>query len=221
MSNLPQQITDCFFRALETASVSETPYRHWYLSDLFPDDVVAAITALEFPTANLNGISGSREVHNDTRHYFDQANIGKYETVAAIADAFQAPSMAARIEKFFGAKIDGTFLRLEYAQDIEGFWLQPHTDIGVKRFTLLMYLSEGPDHDMLGTDIYADADTWAKRTPFAPNMAMAFVPNDHTWHGFEQRPIKGVRKSLILNYVTTDWRDHAQLAFPDTLVRTG
>jgi len=216
---IADRVTRSFFGALETASVSQSPYHHWYLTDLFPEDVVSSLAALEFPTGNLKGVSGSREVHNDTRHYFDQENIQRFETISAVAQAFQSAPMAARITDFFGADIDGALLRLEYAQDIDGFWLQPHTDIGVKQFTLLIYLSDGPDHDMLGTDIYADKATWAKRTPFAPNMAIAFVPNDHTWHGFEKRPIKGVRKSLIMNYVTTDWRDREQLAFPQTPVR--
>ena len=35
-------------------------------------------------------------------------------------------------------------------------------------------------------------------------------------HGFEPRQIDGVRKSVIVNYVTNDWRAREQLAFPDT-----
>ena len=42
---------------------------------------------------------------------------------------------------------------------------------------------------------------------------MIFVPADDTFHGFERRPIKGVRKSLIINYVTDEWRAREQLAF--------
>ena len=117
-----------------------------------------------------------------------------------------------------GTDLGGTYLRIEYAQDIEGFWLKPHTDIGVKRFTLLIYLSDEPGQDVLGTDIYADADTWVGRSPFAPNKAMIFVPSDRSWHGFEPRPIPGVRKSLIINYVTNDWRAREQLSFPDAPV---
>ena len=45
---------------------------------------------------------------------------------------------------------------------------------------------------------------------------MMFVPSDITYHGFERRPIEGVRKSLIINYVTDEWRAREQLAFPDT-----
>ena len=41
---------------------------------------------------------------------------------------------------------------------------------------------------------------------------MIFIPGDDTWHGFIKRPIKGVRRSLIVNYVTGAWRDRYELA---------
>ena len=44
---------------------------------------------------------------------------------------------------------------------------------------------------------------------------MVFVPAGNTFHGFEGRTIEGVRKSVIINYVTEDWRAREQLAFPD------
>ena len=107
-----------------------------------------------------------------------------------------------------------TFVRIEYAQDTDGFWLKPHTDIGVKMFTMLIYMSDDPRHADLGTDIYADENTHVGRSPFEPNSAMIFVPSKNTWHGFEKRPIHGVRRSIIVNYVTNDWRAREQLAFP-------
>lgn len=75
------------------------------------------------------------------------------------------------------------------------------------------------DHDDLGTDIYRSRDERVGRSPFKPNSAMIFVPSDKTWHGFERRPIAGVRKSVILNYVTHEWRAREQLSFPDAPVR--
>ena len=128
--------------------------------------------------------------------------------------------MVQHLEEYFSAQLDDTFLRIEYACDTTGFWLQPHTDLGVKRLTILHYISDDADQSDLGTDIYNADKSWAKRTPFAANMAMAFVPGDATYHGFEPRDIKGVRKTLIINYVTHDWRDREQLAYPDTPVRT-
>ncbi len=212
------RIFDSFTSTLAKAERFETPYRHWFLGNLFPADIVDALQGVSFPVAALDGVSGKRELHNDTRHYVDQENIERFPAFAALAHGFQAPKMVRAIEEFFDADLEGTFLRIEHAQDVTGFWLEPHTDLGVKRLTVLIYMSDGDGHDKLGTDVYDDGKNWVKRSPFAPNTAMAFVPGDNTYHGFEGRDINGVRKSLILNYVTTDWRDREQLAFPEKLV---
>ena len=144
----------------------------------------------------------------------DAAAIAAYPVCRNLADAFHHPATVAMVEDVTGARLDGCCLRIEYAQDTDGFWLQPHTDLGVKKFTLLYYL--GPKGVLdLGTDVYADADTWSHRAPFEPGGALAFVPSDSTWHGFERRPIPVVRKSLIINYVTEEWRAREQLAYPD------
>ena len=65
------------------------------------------------------------------------------------------------------------------------------------------------------TDIYDQSKKHVGRSPFAPNAAMVFVPSNITYHGFEPRRIEGVRKSVIVNYVTAEWRAREQLAFPD------
>jgi hypothetical protein len=184
---------------------------------MLPADVVQALDALPFEAPALDGVSGSREIHNNTRRYIDADAIAAYPVCRAVAEAFQDPRTVAAVEQVTGAQLDGCCLRIEYAQDTDGFWLQPHTDLGVKKFTLLYYLSPESQDD-LGTDIYADAKTWSHRAPFTPGAALAFVPSDNTWHGFEPRPIPVVRKSLIVNYVTAEWRAREQLAYPDTPV---
>ena len=46
-----------------------------------------------------------------------------------------------------------------------------------------------------------------------------FVPSDNTYHGFEKREIPRVRRTVIVNYVTQDWRAREQLAYPTIPVR--
>jgi hypothetical protein len=197
----------------------EAPYLHWIVNRLLPADVLADLKALKLPVYDPGALSGKREYHNDTRHYIDAGNIAQHDCAAALANAFQAPRMVRAIEAFFDTVIDGAFLRIEYAQDVSGFWLEPHTDLGVKRLTMLIYLSDSAAHNDLGTDIYDAEKIRVKRAPFIDNSAMCFVPGGNTYHGFDPREIDGVRKSLILNYVTTDWRDREQLCFPEKLVR--
>ncbi|WP_372781114.1 hypothetical protein [Phenylobacterium sp.] len=203
-----------FAKSLRTAAACEDPYRHWLLRDVLPDDMAAAMNALPFPAPALSGLSGSREIHNNTRRYVDDDAIAAHPVCRSLADAFHHPETVAAIEEITGARLDGCCLRIEYAQDTDGFWLQPHTDLGVKKFTLLYYLSPAGEPD-LGTDVYLNAETWSHRAPFEPGGALAFVPSDRTWHGFEPRPIPGVRKSLIVNYVTEEWMAREQLAYPD------
>jgi hypothetical protein len=70
----------------------------------------------------------------------------------------------------------------------------------------------------MGTDLYADTQTWAARAPFLWNSALVFVPSDNTFHGFERRDIPRMRRSVIINYVTQAWIARDQLAFPTTPV---
>ncbi len=211
------EISRAFIASCEAARTFAQPYPHFLMDRIFPGSVAAQVAALPFTAPALAGESGRRELHNETRSYFDAAAIARFPVVAEVAKALQSSEVARAVSAAFNAPIDGTYLRLEYAMDTDGFWLEPHTDLGVKKFTCLIYLSEG--HENLGTDIYADRETHVERSPFLPNTAMVFVPSDKTWHGFEKRPIHGVRKSLILNYVTTDWRAREQLSYPDQLVR--
>jgi hypothetical protein len=204
---------------VDSADVHEAPYRHWYVHGVFPEDTYRDLKEMPFPVADLGGVSGTREAHNPDRVYFAGENLRKFESARAAAEAFQDAGTVALIGEAFGAPLDNTYVRIEYAQDTDGFWLKPHTDIGVKMFTMLIYMSDDPRHADLGTDIYADEKTRVGRSPFEPNSAMIFVPSTTTWHGFEARPIRGVRRSIIVNYVTPDWRAREQLAFPEAPVR--
>ena len=208
-------VVQSFVRSVDTAKRSDRPYINWSLVHCFPDDVVDDILALPFEAPSLEGVSGKRELHNNTRKYFDVENREHFTVCEAVADAFQDKRVTSHIEKVFGTDLKGSYLRIEFAQDIDGFWLEPHTDLGVKVFTMLLYLSKDPSHADLGTDIYDVNKKQVGRSVFVSNAAMVFVPSNNTYHGFEKRPIKGVRTSLIINYVTNEWRAREQLAFPE------
>jgi hypothetical protein len=204
-----------FLDSVKTSKSAAQPYRHWVLTACLPADTVDDILALPFDAPSLDGVSGKRELHNNTRKYFDVDNRAQFPVCEAVAQAFQSDKVTSEIEKTFGTNLEGTYLRIEFAQDIEGFWLEPHTDLGVKAFTMLAYLSKDPSHRELGTDIYDGDKRHVGRSPFEPGGAMIFIPGSNTYHGFEKRPIKGVRTSLIINYVTNEWRAREQLSFPE------
>lgn len=215
MAITSQAIVDSVLKSIDTSKRIEKPYRHWLLSKCLPDDAVDAILGLPFEAPPLDGVSGKRELHNNTRKYFDAENMGRFAVCKAFNDAFQSRTVTDHIEKHFGTDLTGSYLRVEIAQDTDGFWLEPHSDLGVKLFTMLLYTSKDPSHKDLGTDIYDADKTHVGRSPFESNAALVFVPSSITFHGFEKRKIDGVRKSVIINYVTNEWRAREQLAFPN------
>lgn len=196
-----------------------SPFRHWLLENVLPETVARELSTLPFEAPDLHGVSGKRELHNDTRQYFDAGNNSRFLVCDAMARLFQAPETVGLLQQVTGADLSNTNVRIEYCCDSDCFWLQPHTDLGVKRITMLIYLPDGPDQEDLGTDIYRDPYTWAGRAPFKWNSALIFVPGSNTYHGFEKRDIPRVRRSIIINYVTQDWKAREQLAYPETPVK--
>jgi len=208
-----------FLAALAHITRKTEPYRYWLLQKVLPDEAASAIA--ELPIARPDGLvfSGRRETNNARRIYFGEHARREFPVARACAEAFQSPEIVAAIERECGADLAGTNLRIEYCQDTDGFWLEPHADISVKRFTMSLYLCRGEESVDMGTDIYDRGRTWVGRAPSDFNSAMIFIPSPEAIHGFTPRPIKGVRKSLIVNYVTQDWRNRQELAFPETPVR--
>ena len=215
MTSTADDVVHSLLKSFGQGQQNETPYRHWFLSGCLPEDTLDDILDLPFEAPDLGGVSGKRELHNATRTYFDVDNRKKYTHCEAFSQAFQDKRVTEVVESKFGTNLDGTYLRIEYAQDTGGFWLQPHSDLGVKNFTMLLYMSKDESHKTLGTDIYDANKQHVGQSPFESNGALVFIPADNTFHGVEPRTIEGVRKSIIINYVTDEWRAREQLAFPD------
>ncbi|MBX9587976.1 MAG: hypothetical protein K2X43_01645 [Hyphomonadaceae bacterium] len=131
----------------------ERPYKYWLAKSCLPQAAVEQVLDLPFPAPTLDGVSGKREMHNATRKYFDVENRSRFPVCEGLCQAFQAKAVTEEIRDRFGARLSGTYLRVEMAQDTEGFWLEPHSDLGVKTFTMLLYLSKDAQHATLGTDI--------------------------------------------------------------------
>lgn len=210
-----EDVVQCLLKCFDRGQQNETPYRHWFLSGCLPQDLLDDISSMPLEAPDLDGVSGKRELHNATRTYFDVDSRQQFPCCEVFAQAFQDRRVSQYVEKKFGTKLDGTYLRIEYAQDTGGFWLEPHSDLGVKTFTMLIYISKNESHKDLGTDIYDTEKNHVGRSPFESNGALVFVPAENTFHGFEPRTIDGIRKSIIVNYVTDAWRAREQLAFPD------
>lgn len=201
-------IATWFLSCLTEADHRTAPYDHWLLGNCLPEETVREVAALPIAPPAAVPFDGRRESGNSTRIFCNAGNQARFPVCAALAEAFADPSVISVLELATGAPVSQGRLRIEYCQDVDGFWLEPHLDIKVKLFTMLIYLSDDPALADAGTDIY-DGSPEHKRVgtaPYAPNAGLIFIPGTDTWHGFSPRPIKGVRKSLIVNYVTPDWR---------------
>ena len=199
--------------SLAQAEFHPYPYPNWRLAGLFPEGIAAQLAQLPFAPPPMDGGSGRREASNEHRRYFAGGELNRHPVMRRVAEAFQSAEVASALAQSTGAKLGGAYLRIEYAVDQDGFWLEPHTDLGVKTLTLLIQLAS-PGQSDLGTDIYGGPSDWRERASFGWNEALLFVPSDNTWHGFEPRRISGLRRSVIVNYVTNDWCAREQLAFP-------
>ncbi|MDQ2101996.1 2OG-Fe(II) oxygenase [Azospirillum isscasi] len=214
----PDTVQNAFIRCLDDALIKDEPYRHWLLSRALPEEAAEGIAGLPWAPPPVGDTQGKRDTNNATRSYFSVRSRAEHAVCDAVAGAFQGRAVTQAIRRACGVDLSGSSLRIEYCQDTDGFWLEPHTDIGVKKFTMLIYLSKGPDCADWGTDVLNASRTVVARAPFAFNGGLVFIPGTDTWHGFAPRPIRGVRKSIIVNYVGPEWRARHELAFPDTPV---
>lgn len=201
--------------AVAAATNRPAPYAHWLPEAMLPDPLIDAIVDLPLAAPDIGDTQGRRETHNSSRLFFGAAQQQAFAVCRALALALQAPETVGTFRERTGAELSGSYLRIEYCLDRDGFWLEPHTDIGAKFFTMLIYLADPPPGEDWGTDLYEAPARHAGRAPARRNTGLIFVPAADTWHGFVRRPITGLRRSLIVNYVTPDWRARHELAFPD------
>jgi hypothetical protein len=209
-----REVAASFLSCLDRADAAARPYRHWLLDRILPDDTCAALDALPVVPPPIGDTLGKRETHNSSRLFFGVEQRAEHPVCDVLASALQGDAVVRRLEAMCGTVLAGSFLRIEYCLDTDGFWLEPHTDIGAKLFTMLVYLSDEPGSESWGTDVLDGPETLVATTPYARNGGLIFIPAADTWHGFHRRPIAGVRRSLIVNYVKPEWRSRHELAFP-------
>ncbi|MBU6499193.1 MAG: 2OG-Fe(II) oxygenase [Rhodospirillales bacterium] len=217
----PETIAAHFSAALRAARRDDWPYRHWKLTDVLPEAVCTALLAMPIVPPMLGPTDGTRNSYNDRRCFITPAMRRDYAVCAGLTDALQRPDVARLLAETCAIPAEGSYLRMEYMQDTDGAWLEPHRDIPEKLFSMVIYLCTGPEAAEWGTDIY-DADRrWVGRSAAEFDSAVIFVPGPATWHGFEKRSIIGVRRLMEINYVRADWRDREQLADPERGIRVG
>ncbi|MDE2030191.1 MAG: 2OG-Fe(II) oxygenase [Alphaproteobacteria bacterium] len=212
-----EEIARHFTGALRAARRDDRPYTHWSLENVLPEKIAAGILMLPIAPPFIDECGGVRDYNenNKKRSFFTPELRAKFPVCEVLAEAMQRPDVARQFAETCEADVEGGFVRIEYIQDTDGAWLEPHHDVPEKLFSMVIYLCLGPDARDWGTDIYDHNRKWCGRASAAFNSAAIFIPGDNTWHGFDKRPIVGVRRLMEINYVHPRWRDKDQLSFPD------
>jgi hypothetical protein len=207
-------------KTISNAERSDVPFRHWNLTQALPQDAIDAMISLAVAPPAMEDFAGQRAAVNKQRFFLVSSENFRHPACADLAAAFQSPATVGALSKLCDLDMNGSYLRLEYCQDVDGFWLEPHTDIGAKLFSAQIYLSNSPEASEWGTDFLDKDHNLALRTSGAYNTGHIFIPGNDTWHAFGRRKINGVRRSLIINYVKPEWRSRHELAFPEQTVHS-
>ncbi len=211
----PNSVAEAFLECLENADHQNEPFDYWLLKLPLPAKDVEDLIDLPIPPPSSEAIfNGRRETNNAMRVYFTPENQERHPVCRRVVEGFQDPRVRKAIEQKTGTDLSDTRLRIEYCQDTPGFWLEPHTDIFVKKFTMLVYLSDDQGLKLAGTDIHEGPPDFKYVTsaPYGKNLGVIFIPSKKSWHGVGHHKVEGLRRSIIINYVTSDWRDQWELA---------
>ena len=178
---------------------------HWFLiHEAFGPTTMFEIQSM-FPSEPLiTEFDGRRAASNEFRQFVTRET--DIHNVFAFLDTKDA-------RKYFtdltGVDCTKGKLRVELCQDAPGFYLDNHIDIPEKLITLLVFVGDGPKY--WGTSIFTEDNEYVRTVPFAHNAGWLTHKNANIVHGVRENVIDGNRKSVIINYVIGEWRDHEQL----------
>jgi len=181
-----------------------TPEKWWKVHNAFRESQVKEMIKLFPKEVPEEDSSGKRDSANKFRTFITRNTKG-----ADIFKDWDTLEMRLGLSDITGVDMKTGALRIELCQDGPGFWLSQHVDIKEKLMTLQIYLGEGKES--WGTVLYAQPDQVFTELPFKSNTGWLGVLGEPVIHGVPKKKVDGVRKSVIINYVTSDWKDTDQL----------
>lgn len=184
--------------AIHGAEACDSPWPHFRVSKVFPDDFYSMILA------NLpkQGAMNLMNIKQPNRYFYWLEQQGKRPEVSRFWHDFRENlfddiwlSMEDRVEAV------GTQPGAELVHDLPGYQIRVHTDTADKLITGLFYLPK--EAATCGTVLYegsAEDETgkgkveveFSNRTviPFEPNTALFFRRTNKSWHGVDRTPIE-------------------------------
>jgi hypothetical protein len=207
-------LLDAVRNNLQKAKSMSTPFRHWIYDRVFSEAIAHELSDLPLQPPTIQQHKGKRDTYNSSRVFLNSENCHKYPVLRSVVDVFNDSRIISQLGDICGRDLTQGKLRIEHTLDNGDFWLEPHLDIKEKLLTFLVYLSKGGDSSQWGTELYnPDLSLYAK-VPYKLNLGFMFMAGKNTWHGVPKQQIIGVRKSLIINYVSNEWQSLHELA-PD------
>lgn len=211
--SLLKATTASVVNSFTNAAESDFPFQHWIVENMLPQELTDQILAVRIPKTQGFVYDGTRASDSKLtpggtppkRMFISKDTKNEFPFFQDLVDAFLSDEVLQLVNTKFNVPTQDLFLRVEYINDFDGFYLEPHKDIIEKQFTLLLFLGDGPEH--MGTDFYDTDFNVVKTVKFGHNRGYVFTPSDNSWHGLERKPIPDRRCSLLINYVTfkTDW----------------
>ena len=197
---------------LKKAKFNDKPFVHWTFDNVFSEKGINDLLELPLKPPVIFDHCGKRENYNSTRFFFNSRNCKVNSTLKNIVSIFNNPNIILKLKNICNIGLSKGKLRIEYTLDTGDFWLEPHRDLREKLLTILVYLSKDTGSSQWGTAMYDKDLKFFSRVPYKSNSGFMFVPGDNTWYGFPKQNIKGIIKSLIINYVSSDWKNPHELA---------
>ncbi len=188
------------------------PFKHWLFDGVLSEETIDELLKLPLPVPKIEKHTGKRESQNQTRVFLNKECCNKHSVAKNVANVFNHPSIISKLSNICGRDLTKGKLRIEYTLDTGDFWLEPHLDIKEKLVTFLIYLSKDPGSSEWGTTIYNRDLSFHSKAPYKSNMGLMFMAGEDTWHGVPKQNIQGIRKNLIINFVTKDWKSINELA---------
>jgi hypothetical protein len=109
---------DRLLAALDRATASAHPLRHWQFRQILPAVLAEALTMLPFAAVSIRETEGRRETHSALRRFCTLAAQSEFPACVDLAAAFRAPATTRRIEALLcGIDLAGTSLRIELCPD--------------------------------------------------------------------------------------------------------
>lgn len=200
-------------RSFGAALGCDFPYPHWMLADALPPGLVWALAQLPLGQPS-SPVLGCVRPNAQTRWPFSRRETEDFAACRTVAECFQASETLASITRATGMELRDCRPRITLVREVDGYDCAPRTRCGDARFTLMVALDAGGEGN-LGPDIYFESGDWASQPPWRAGSGLAFAPSPRSWHGFEPRMIRGVRTSLIVDYVRGSQAPAEKFAFPD------